>query len=117
MPGFPEIVRRLPEADHPFKDIDVRLLQGPTSAAIFVEAQADSVVPEHSHGPQWGTVVAGELVFTIGGKTRTYRPGEEYFIPAGVPHGATLKKGTRVIDFFDDPNRYRPKRAGARPPS
>lgn len=110
MAGFPEIIRRLPEADAPFRDIAVWLLRGPTASAIFVEAQADSVVPEHSHGPQWGVVVSGELVLSIAGATRTYRPGEEYFIPAGVPHAAKLRAGVRVIDFFDDPNQYRPKR-------
>lgn len=109
MPGFPEIIRRLPEADAPFRGISLRLLQGPTASAIFVEAHETSEVPVHSHGAQWGVVVAGELVLTIGGETRTYRPGEEYLIPAGVPHAAKLKAGVRVIDFFDDPNRYRPK--------
>jgi len=109
MPGFPNIVRSLPEADHPFRDIRLWLLQGPTASAIFVESEEDSVVPEHTHGAQWGFVVSGELVLTIGGKTRTYRPGEEYLIPAGVPHSAKLRAGVRVIDFFDDPNRYRPK--------
>jgi hypothetical protein len=39
-----------------------------------------------------------------------YRPGEEYFVPAGVRHSARLTKGVRVIDFFDDPNRYRPRK-------
>ena len=109
MAGFPDIVRRLPEADAPFRDITLWLLRGPTACAIFVQARADSEVPEHSHGAQWGIVVAGELVLTIGGKTRTYRPGEEYLIPPGVPHSAKLRAGVRVIDFFDDPNRYRPK--------
>jgi quercetin dioxygenase-like cupin family protein len=110
MTGFPEIIRTLPEADAPFRDIKVWLLQAPTASAIFVEATADSVVPAHSHGAQWGVVVAGELVLTMGGRTRTYRPGQEYLIPAGVVHSATLKKGVRVIDFFDDPNRYRPRK-------
>ncbi len=111
MSGFPEIVRRLPEAEAPFGGITLRLLQGPTACATFVEAMQDSEVPEHSHGPQWGIVVAGELVLTIGGKTRVLRPGEEYFVPSGVPHSATLKAGVRVIDFFDDPNRYRPRKS------
>ena len=57
-----------------------------------------------------GFIVDGELHLTIGGTLKTYRRGEEYFIPAGVPHSASFKKGLRVIDFFDDPNRYHPKR-------
>ena len=109
MAGFPNIIRSLPEADHPFRDIALWLLRGPTASLIFVEASADSVVPEHSHGAQWGVVVSGDLVLTIGGKTRAYHAGEEYFIPSGVPHAAKLRAGVRVIDFFDDPNRYRPK--------
>ena len=109
MPRFPNIVRNLPEAGAQFRDITLWLLRGPTASLIFVEAQKDSEVPSHFHGAQWGFVVAGEMTLTIGDKTRTYRPGEEYFIPAGVPHAAKLKAGVRVIDFFDDPNRYRPK--------
>lgn len=111
MTGFPAtITERLPEADTPFQGITVWLLRGPTASAIFVEALEDSVVPEHTHGRQWGIVVEGELDLTIGEKRATYRRGDEYSIPAGVPHGGRLKPGTRVIDFFDDPDRYRPKR-------
>jgi len=109
MTRFPEIVARLPEADVSFKGVKVRLLQGPTACAIFVEAREEAEVPEHSHGAQWGIVVAGEMDLTIGGMTRTYHRGDEYVIAAGVPHGAKLRAGTRVIDFFDDPNRYRPR--------
>ena len=56
-----------------------------------------------------GIVVEGEIRLTIGSDLRICRKGDEYFIPAGVPHGAALKAGARVIDFFDDPDRYRPK--------
>src|SRR2546427_12670387 len=109
MAGLPNITRRLPEADHPFRDIALWLLRGPTASLIFVEASADSVVPEHSHGAQWGVVVSGDLALPIGGKTRIFDAGEEYFIPAGVPTAAKLRAGVRVIDFFDDANRDRPK--------
>ncbi len=109
MTGFPEIIRNLPEADASFPGISLRLLRGPTACATFVEASRESTVPKHSHGAQWGIVVAGELVLTIEGKTRVLRPGDEYFVPAGVAHSAKLKAGVRVIDFFDDPNRYRPR--------
>ncbi len=109
MASFPRLFDRLPEADVPFRSVHVRLLQGPTGSAIFLEALEDTVVPEHRHGAQCGIVVEGELALTIGSEARIRRKGEEYHIPAAVPHAATLKKGTRVIDVFDDPNRYRPK--------
>ncbi len=109
MSRFPDIIEKLPEADANFKGVKVWLLRGPTASAIFVEAREDSAVPEHSHGAQWGIVVDGEMDLTIGGATRTYRRGDDYIIPAGTPHGAKLRAGTRVIDFFDDPNRYRPR--------
>lgn len=107
MPPFPEIVRSLPEADAPFQGIDVRLLRGPTASLIFVEAVVDAEVPSHTHAAQWGIVVDGEMLLTIGGRARTYRRGDEYLIPSGTPHAAKLRAGTRVIDFFDDPDRYR----------
>lgn len=109
MSPFPDVFERLPEADVPIRGVSVRLLRGPTASAIFWEATQDAAVPEHRHGGQWGVVLEGEIRLTIGGKIRTCRRGDEYFIPAGVPHAAEMKAGARVIDFFDDPDRYRPK--------
>ena len=66
----------------------------------------DMELPPHSHGAQWGTVVEGQIEFTIGGETKIYRPGDSYSIPAGVEHGALIKAGTRVIDVFEEADRY-----------
>jgi len=99
--------KRLPEAESPIREVRIRLLRGPAASATFWEALDDAVVPEHSHGDQWGIVVEGELSLTIGRETRMYRRGDEYFIPAGTPHSARLPRGLRVIDVFDDPDRFR----------
>ena len=109
MAPFPDLFHTLPEAEVPIPGVNVRLLRGPTASAIFWEATRDTTVPEHRHGRQWGVVLDGEMRLTVDGKTRTCRKGDEYFIPAGVPHAADLKAGARVIDFFDDPDRYRAK--------
>lgn len=101
---------KLPEADVPIRGVQVRLLRGPTASAIFWVATEDTQVPEHRHGDQWGVVLEGQIRLTIGGKPRTCRKGDEYYIPAGVPHAADLNAGARVIDFFDDPDRYHAKR-------
>jgi len=110
MAGFPEFIRKLPEADTPLRGVTLWLLQGSTASATLFQAREDSRVPEHSHAAQWGIVVDGEMQLTIDKVTRTLRRGDEYFVPAGVPHSASFKAGFRVIDFFDDPNRYRPRK-------
>jgi quercetin dioxygenase-like cupin family protein len=46
---------------------------------------------------------------TIDGKTQTYRPGDSYFIPSGVVHGGKATAGTKVIDFFEEKERYKLK--------
>ena len=107
MAHFPAMFRKLPEADLPVPGVVARLLRGPTASAIFWETAQDTQVPEHRHGDQWGVVLEGEVRLTIGGRAQTFRRGDEYFVPAGTPHSADLKAGARVIDVFDDPDRYR----------
>jgi len=109
MTGFPDFIRRLPQADTSLRGVTLWLLRGKTASATLFQAREDSVVPEHSHAAQWGIVVDGDMRLTIGGDTRTLRRGDEYFVPADVLHSASFKAGFRAIDFFDDPNRYRPR--------
>ncbi len=106
---FPGWLRRFPEADLPVQGLRGWLLRGGDHLVLLVEAERETVVPEHAHGDQWGIIVDGELDLTIGGRRQTYRRGDSYFIPAGTPHAGFFKKGCRALDFFADPNRYRPK--------
>ena len=56
-----------------------------------VDLATGSVVAEHSHPhEQVGIVLAGRLVFTIGGETKTLGPGEVYRIPGGVKHAVQV---------------------------
>ncbi|MEO1637857.1 MAG: cupin domain-containing protein [Pseudomonadota bacterium] len=48
----------------------------------------------------------GALELTIGGVTKTYHPGDSYDIPAGVEHSAKVKAGARVVDAFEEADRY-----------
>ena len=108
---FPPFIAALPRVVLPFPEtvVTARGLRSDRGLAVFFAFHKAMDLPAHSHGPQWGTVVAGEIVFTIGGTTRTYRPGDSYMIPAGVEHGAKIKAGTRAIDVFEEPDRYRLK--------
>ena len=107
---FPPFVRSLPEADLPFPGLRGWLLTGESGQVLFLEARSEVVVPEHTHGDQWGFVVAGRIELTKGGETAALAPGESYVIPAGTPHGARLFAGTLAVDYFADRDRYRARR-------
>lgn len=86
------------------------MVQFDDGLVAFFTFLKDIELPPHSHGAQWGTVVEGQIEFTIGGVTKLYKAGDSYSIPAGVEHGALIKSGTRVIDAFEDADRYAIKR-------
>ncbi|HRW62849.1 MAG TPA: cupin domain-containing protein [Bacteroidales bacterium] len=103
---YPDIIKNLPDADIPFDGVNGKLLQGENSQAVFFVIDAIGIVPEHSHGAQWGIVFEGEMDLTIGGVTKTFTKGDHYYIPAGVKHSANFKKKTQLMDFFEDKHRY-----------
>ncbi len=105
-----ELITSLPEADIPFDGVRGWLLQGPKQQQVFFDIAPIGEVPPHSHGAQWGIMVDGEMKLTIGGETHHVKTGDSYFIPAGVQHSATFLTRCRVIDFFEDVDRYRVKR-------
>jgi quercetin dioxygenase-like cupin family protein len=108
--GYPEVITRLPEADIPFEGVKAWILQADMSQLVFFEFEADANLPEHSHGyPQWGIVIDGKMELTINGKPRICGKGDEYIIPDGAKHYARFLSRTRVIDFFSEKNRYKPK--------
>ena len=106
---FPETITSLPQAEVPIPGVRAYLFQGENKQLIFMTFPEDVDVPEHDHAAQWGAVLAGEIELTVGGETNTYRPGDTYFIPAGVPHRARIKGGSSLQDLFDQVNRYQSK--------
>ena len=108
---LPEIITRLPEAELPFPSTKVKtsVLQSERGQLVFFQILKDVDLPAHSHKGQWGTVLEGQIELTIGGETRTYGPGGSYYIPAGVVHSGKLPAGAKIIDFFEEPDRYRLK--------
>ncbi len=106
---FADFIKDLPEAEQPFEGLKAWLLQGEKMQTLFLEAVKEVRLPNHSHGDQWGIVVAGKLDLTVGRQSRTCGPGESYFIPAGAEHYGTLHPGCRAIDCFADRDRYQPR--------
>lgn len=106
---LPEMITRLPEADLPFPRsvLKTSVLQSAQGQLVFFEILQDLELPPHSHKGQWGTVLEGEVVLTVGGETKAHRSGSCYFVPPGVVHSAKVRAGTKIIEFFEEPDRYR----------
>lgn len=108
---LPQFITDLPEIEMPFPATTVKTsaLKSDKGLLVFFDILKDLDLPAHSHGAQWGTVLEGQIELTIGGETRTYGPGDSYSIPAGVVHSGKIPAGTKVIDLFEEPDRYRLK--------
>ncbi len=103
---FPEFIRALPMVDSPLASLRGWMLQTGRAMAMFYEIPDGVDLPEHAHGAQWGVVLEGAIDFTIGGETRTYGPGETYFVDEGELHSAVIHPGYVGIDVFADADRY-----------
>ena len=106
-PNWPAFVTALPEIALPFPDVRGWLLQGEHHQTVFVEFLATVEVPEHEHADQWEFVVAGRVELHRDGGTELYTTGENFHVPAGQPHAATVHSGYRALIVFDEPGRYK----------
>ncbi|GIV76097.1 cupin domain-containing protein [Litorilinea aerophila] len=90
------------ESKELFAGITARTFWGEKMLLSLVDLPAHSVVPPHSHPhEQAGIVLEGELTFTVGGETRTLRPGDMYVIPGGVEHTVVAgDQDARALDVF-----------------
>jgi quercetin dioxygenase-like cupin family protein len=105
---FPDFITAFPGISVPFPSevVQTAAVRSDDALVVFFTFLQEMTLPMHSHGAQWGTVVEGEITLTIGGETKTHRPGDSYLIPAGVEHGGVIRAGTRVIDVFQEADRY-----------
>ncbi len=105
---LPDFVRALPGLDLPLSEevVTAHALRSDDGLAVWFTFHQDCELPPHTHGDQWGTVLAGRIAFTRDGVPETMTRGDSYFIPAGVEHGAKIAAGTVVLDVFAEPDRY-----------
>jgi quercetin dioxygenase-like cupin family protein len=84
----------------------IRRTLGYTDDLMVVEFQSEAgvVVPLHTHPhDQVGYMVSGQMDITIDGVTKRVGPGDSYFIPGDMEHGATFVTESRAIDAFTPP--------------
>lgn len=105
---LPAFFDAMPSLDVPFPEtvVSTRAVRSEAGLVVFFHFHQDFSLPPHSHGPQWGTVVAGEVALTIDGQIRRHGPGMSYDIPAGVEHAVVVRAGTIAIDVFAEADRY-----------
>jgi len=103
---YPDLIQNLPQANLPVAGVIGYLFQGKEGQICFFDFEGGTEVPAHSHGAQWGIIIEGELSMTIGDKTQIMRRGDSYYVPAGVVHSAVIDKPCKVMDFFEDNDRY-----------
>ena len=107
--GIPSFVKDWPELDLPLAGARGWLLQGADQQVAFVEFAENVDVPAHSHREQWEFVVAGRVTLHIDGESRVYESGDNFFIPAGIEHAATVEAGYQAVIVFNEGDRYRAK--------
>jgi quercetin dioxygenase-like cupin family protein len=105
---YPDFIKSFHGLDVPFdKDtVEIHAVRSDRGLVVFFHFVKDFELPMHAHKAQWGTVLQGQARLTIGGETRVYGPGDAYNIPSGVQHGGTVSAGSRLIDVFEEPDRY-----------
>jgi unsaturated pyranuronate lyase len=85
-----------------FPGVHIFTTAGERMMLSVVELAPHAVVEPHSHPhEQMGLLLEGELTFTIGGQTRTLRPGEMWRIPGGIVHGCVAgDQPAKALDVF-----------------
>lgn len=108
--SYPEVITRLPCADIQVEGAKAWILQSKMTQLVFFEFKRGTKVPEHRHDyPQWGLVIEGKMELVVDGEPWTCKKGTEYLIPAGAKHCVGFLAPTRVMDYFSESNRYKPK--------
>ncbi|MGE5391022.1 MAG: cupin domain-containing protein [Deltaproteobacteria bacterium] len=71
------------------------------SQMAFWTCQHDGISLEHVHAfDEYFVVVQGEYTLILGDQRIILGIGQEYYLPAGLPHAGEFTSGTRTIHAF-----------------
>jgi quercetin dioxygenase-like cupin family protein len=80
------------------------LVHGPKMLTCEFVLEQGRDLPLHSHPhEQSGYIVSGRIRLTLGQESCELGPGDSYYAPANVPHGATILETAVVVDTFSPP--------------
>ena len=106
MENFPEFMRnpanRIDPASQHTAGIEGYVYDGADGSQMaFWTIPDGGVSAEHTHDyDEYFVVVQGRYTVIMGEERIAVNPGEEMFIPMGVPHGGEALPGTRTIHAF-----------------
>ena len=83
------------------------MIQGEEQQVVFIECDEDVEIPEHAHAEQWEFSLAGSVVLHCDGVSTEYKRGDNFYIPAGLPHSGSIRAGYRAMMIFNSPDRYK----------
>lgn len=107
--GFPEILREhLPDVEFPFEGaFEGRMVQGSNSQLLYCHFKEEFPVEPHQHAAHFGILLCGQITLTIGDETKTLGPGDWYLVPADTMHEAHMTPGTKSVDIWFEPDRFK----------
>jgi quercetin dioxygenase-like cupin family protein len=95
---FPRLIKNLPAFAGPF---DAYELNAENCQILFASYPAGTSIDEHTHATEnCGVITAGELILTVDGRERRYRPGDWYHLLPNQPHAARFEASTSEIEFW-----------------
>lgn len=103
---LPEEVLALPKVEMPINGVTGFSLSDDEKQIVFFVFEEGVSFPDHSHCAQYGTVISGEMILEVEGRTNLYQPGEHYHVPKGVNHRTVFSKQTVLVDMSDEPGRF-----------
>ena len=85
--------------------VTIQVVSGRNIMFSRVTIAPAAVVPLHNHPhEQFGYVMEGDVVFTIGSETKHLVPGDHYTIPGNVMHTVVAgPDGALCMDIFSPP--------------
>jgi len=103
---LPEEVLALPIVEIPIDGATGFALGDDEKQVVFFVFEEGVSFPDHAHCAQRGTVIDGEMILEVEGRTNLYQAGDHYHVPEGVDHRTVFTKRTVLVDMSDDPRRF-----------